>query len=212
MDNESIKEICDAVTPEIMKLVQSIFSDLKKDIVLEIKDEASNNDIIGIRTLIESKVKEYEKRIVELEDIVSRLCYNTNETNVKKYEDRIVELEETVSRLCYKKDETTIQPAQRTKATAVDGINTLSSEQIEEIRSFSKLSIEKDGWIFYYKLHHDDYGYVDYGEIYKVKLDGTQNQKIFNGKAHGLFTNYFKLKGNMLYFYDIDNQERAIRI
>ncbi len=212
MNNESIKEICDAITPEIMKLVQNIFSDLKKEIVLEIKDEVSPNDLDEIQTLIDSKVNAYEKRIVELEDTVSRLCYKTNESNLQEYEKRIVELEETVARLSHKTNETSIKPVQRIKATAVDGISTLSAAQIEEILSFPKLSIEKDGWIYYYKLHHNNYGSVDYGEIYKVKTDGTQNQKIFNGKAHGLFIHYFELKNNMLYFHDIDNQERAIRI
>lgn len=186
MDNGTIKEICDVVTSEVMKQVQSNLSDMKPELLRTVTETATRKAVEAATQADDARCRTLEQRITLLETKISKLTATPPAP---------------------------AQPnAERIPARAVDGVTTLSSAQIEEILSYSELSIQRDGWIYYYKIHNGEYSSDSYAEIFKVRFDGTQNQKIFNGKAHYLYTHYFKLWGNMLHFMDIEGQKRAIRI
>ena len=207
MDNGTIKEICDVVTREVMKQVQSNLSDMKPELIRSVTEAAARQAVAAAEQSADNRCKRLEQRIAQLESAFQSVKSRCDglEKHAELLESRIAKLTATPP--------VPAQPkAERIPARAVDGVTTLSSAQIEEILSYSKLSIQKDGWIYYYKIHNGEYSSDSYAEIFKVRSDGTQNQKIFNGKAHYLYTHYFELSGNMLHFMDSEGQERAIRI
>lgn len=237
MDDKTIKEICDVVTEEVMKQVRKNLSAMKPDIIEQIKNSVKKNAIQETQRITDSKYNKIDNRISQLENknntekgnyqssitaLEKRIAQlelrgnnsdnNEYQSTIRTLENRIAQLEATIAKLTTKPTTPLYPKAERITAKAVDGINTLSLSQINEILSFPELSIEDDGWIYYYKLINKSGVGAEYGEIYKVRTDGSDNQKIFNGKAHGLYTSYFKLKGDFICFKDSNYQERAIKV
>jgi len=183
MDNSTIKEISDVVTKEVMKQVQSNLSDMKPELLRTVTEAAARKAIEAT----DAKYRGLEERIVQLE------------AELKK--------RPAVSPALAQPE------AERTSAKAVDGINTLSMEQIDDILSFPNFCREANGWIYYIKIIGD--GYDEYGELYKVRPDGTENQKIFNGKVspNEMYAKHdFKVSGGKLSFIDEENRDRVIRV
>ncbi|MBR1432094.1 hypothetical protein [Ruminococcus sp.] len=235
MDDKTIKEICDVVTAEVMKQIRKNLSAMKPDIIEQIKNSVKKTAIQETQRITDSKYNKMDNRISQLENknnaeksdyqsnipaLEKRIAQlelrgNNSDNNeyrstIRTLENRIEQLETTIAKLTAKPTTPHYPKAERITAKAVDGINTLSLSQINEILSFPELSIEDDGWIYYYRIIKP--GTLGYGEIYKVRTDGSDNQKIFNGKAHGLYTSQFKLRGDFLHFEDSDGQKRAIKV
>ena len=174
MDDKTIKEICDVVTEEVVKQVQSNLSAMKPQIIEEIKQSV----IQETKRMIDSRLDENDNRIAQIEYRIAGLANKSHESQQPIVENNLT--------------------------TVVDGINTLSPSQIEEILSFSELSVEKRGWIYYIKpIDQFD------GELYKVKIDGSNNQKIFKGKVR---TFILELKSDSLHFLDSELNDRVIKL
>lgn len=182
MDNGTIKEICDVVTAEVMKQVSKNLSAIKPELIEQIKNSAQKAAVQEAQRIIDSKYNKHEKRIAQLEETIAQLTAKQTEPEQTK--------------------------AERIPAKAVDGINTLSPTQIEDILSYTELYHEYKGWIYYIKK------IARYtGELYKVKTDGTQNQKIFSGQVSASHpASSFGVFNDMVYFEDSDNNKRSIRI
>lgn len=196
MDNNTIKEICDVVTDEVIKQVQQKLSEMKPDLIKTITEASVANAVEIIRKNID----------VQNDTTI----YQIQQKNAE-LEKRIVQLETQIKKSSAPQTSTT-KPT-RITPTAVDDINTLSAKQIDNILSFPDLHIIGNGWIYYYKIIATDYD--EWGEIYKVRPDGTENQKIFNGKASGYenyIGEYFNLKGNKLFFEDNKGNRRVIEV
>lgn len=196
MDNNTIKEICDVVTDEVIKQVQQKLSEMKPDLIKTITEASVANAVEIIRKNID----------VQNDTTI----YQIQQKNAE-LEKRIVQLETQIKKSSAPQTSTT-KPT-RITPTAVDDINTLSAKQIDNILSFPDLHIIGNGWIYYYKIIATDYD--EWGEIYKVRPDGTENQKIFNGKASGYENDigeYFNLKGNKLFFEDNEGNRRVIEV
>lgn len=187
MDNGTIKEICDVVTSKVMKQVQSNLSDMKPELLRTVTETAT-------RKAVEAATKAVDARCITLEQ-------------------RIAQLEAKISKLTATPP-APIQPKpERIPARAVDGVTTLSAAQIDDILSFPNYCHEANGWIYYIKVIKQGYG--GYGELYKVRPDGTQNQRIFNGKVSNNEIDaqfHFSVSGDRLCFKDSDGRERAIRV
>ena len=188
MDNRTIKEICDVVTAEVMKQVRQNLSAMKPELIQSITTASAEKAVETVRNSMNTNDKtDYSKliqRILDLELQVDRL-------------------EKKISNLSAQnpKNSPASVKAQRVTATEVDGINTLSSEQMEDILSYPTLCVKDHDWIFY--VNHR-------GELFKVKIDGTQNQKIFKGKVNRNLT--IHLTGNELSFHDTDLMRRSIKV
>lgn len=196
MDNNTIKEICDVVTDEVIKQVQQKLSEMKPDLIKTITEASVANAVEIIRKNID----------VQNDTTI----YQIQQKNAE-LEKRIVQLETQIKKSSAPQTSTT-KPT-RITPTAVDDINTLSAKQIDNILSFPDLHIIGNGWIYYYKIIATDYD--EWGEIYKVRPNGTENQKIFNGKASGYENDigeYFNLKGNKLFFEDNEGNRRVIEV
>lgn len=196
MDNNTIKEICDVVTDEVIKQVQQKLSEMKPDLIKTITEASVANAVEIIRKNID----------VQNDTTI----YQIQQKNAE-LEKRIVQLETQIKKSSAPQTSTT-KPT-RITPTAVDDINTLSAKQIDNILSFPDLHIIGNGWIYYYKIIATDYD--EWEEIYKVRPDGTENQKIFNGKASGYENDigeYFNLKGNKLFFEDNEGNRRVIEV
>ena len=132
MDNGTIKEICDVVTSEVMKQVQSNLSDMKPELIRSVIEAASKKAVEAAIQAADAKCRTLEQRIAQLEAKMSKL---TAATPVPEY-----------------------PKAERIPAKAVDGITTLSAEQVDDILSYPKLCIEANGWIYYIKVLKQGYG------------------------------------------------------
>lgn len=83
MDNNTIKEICDVVTDEVIKQVQQKLSEMKPDLIKTITEASVANAVEIIRKnidvqndttiyQIQQKNAELEKRIVQLETQIKK--------------------------------------------------------------------------------------------------------------------------------------------
>lgn len=231
MDDKTIKEICDVVTEEVMKQVRNNLSAMKPDIIEQIKNSVKKTAIQETQRITDSKYNKMDNRISQLENknnaeksdyqssipaLEKRIAQlelrgNNSDNNeyrstIRTLENRIAKFEETIAKLTAKQTEHEQSKAERIPAKAVDGINTLSPVQIDDILSYTKLCREYKGWIYYIKK-------IDkhIGELYKVKIDGTQNQKIFAGKVEAWYVTDFHVSNDMVYFEDSEGNERSIR-
>ena len=206
MDNSTIKEIRDVVFMEVMKAVQSSLSEIKPELIESITAAAAARakvEVIKSTDLtnnVEFRKLRQEKSILE--------------NHVAMLESRVAKLEaQLVASSSSKPKETVQEKAVQKPASAVNGINTLSSDQIDDILSYQHYYREAKGWIYYIKVIKK--GYDGYGELYKVKPDGTQNQKIFAEKVStdSIDVEFdFNVKGDKLTFVDNEGNDRVIRI
>lgn len=208
MDNGTIKEICDVVTSEVMKQVQSNLSDMKPELIRSVTETAARQAAATAEQSAENRCRRLEQRIAQLESAFQSVKSRCDgfEKHAELLESRIAKLTATPP--------TPVQPkAERIPARAVDGITTLSTAQIDDILSFPNFCREKNGWIYYIKVVKE--GGYKYGELYKVKPDGTQNQRIFDGRVSASETDAkydFSVSGDRLKFTDFDYRERVIRV
>lgn len=228
MDNNTIKEICDVVTDEVIKQVQQKLSEMKPDLIKTITEASVANAVEIIRKnidvqndttiyQIQQKNAELEKRIVQLETQIKKSSAPQTST-AKPTKIASTLSNPVITAFSHLRQVNTTEKTSTTKPTriaptAIDNINTLSAKQIDDILSFPDLHIIGNGWIYYYKIIATDYD--EWGEIYKVQPDGTENQKIFNGKASGYENDigeYFNLKGNKLFFEDNEGNRRVIEV
>lgn len=187
MDKGTIKEICDVVTSEVMKRVQSNLSDMKPELVRSVTEAASRKAIEAATQVADVKCRTYEERITQLEAKIAKLTLATPPPAQPK--------------------------AERISAKAIDGVTTLSTSQIDDILSFPNYCREANEWIYYIKVVKQ--GYDGYGELYKVRLDGTMNQKIFEGKVSNSETAanlFFRIWGDKVQFRDADDRMRSIKV
>lgn len=208
MDNGAIKEICDVVTSEVMKQVQSNLSDMKPELIRSVTEAATRQAVAAAEQSSDNRCKRLEQRIAQLESAFQSVKSRCDglEKHAELLESRIAKLTATPP--------TPVQPkVERIPARAVDGITTLSTAQIDDILSFPNFCRESNGWIYYIKIVVE--GYDGYGQLFKVRPDGTQNQRIFNGKVSNneLDAKYeFSVSGDRLKFKDIDDRDRVIRV
>lgn len=209
MDNGTIKEICDVVTSEVMKQVQSNLSDMKPELIRSVTEAAARQAAATAEQSAENRCRRLEQRIAQLESAFQSVKSRCDglEKHAELLESRIAKLTATPP--------TPVQPkAERIPARAVDGITTLSTAQIDDILSFPNFCREANGWIYYIKIIKNDY-FGGYGELFKVRPDGTQNQRIFDGKVSNseIDAEYdFSVSGDRLKFKDADGRDRVIRV
>lgn len=193
MDNGTIKEICDVVTSEVMKQVQSNLSDMKPELIRSVTEAAARQAAATAEQSAENRCRRLEQRIAQLEATISKLSATPPAPAQPK--------------------------AERLPARAVDGVTTLSAAQIDNILSFPDYYREANGWIYYIKVLKQGYG--GYGELYKVRPDGTQNQKISSERVSTSSTDTdrsfsslgaFDVKGDKLQFIDANRNKRVIRV
>ena len=185
MDDKTIKEICDVVTEEVMKQVRKNLSAMKPDIIEQIKNSVKKTAIQETQRITDSKYNKIDNRISQLEATIAKLTAEPAKPQQPK--------------------------AERIPTKAVDGINTLSPSQIDEILSFPAYYREANGWIYYIKVNPDGYG----GYLFKVKPDGTQNQKIFNEQISGGEYDadvFFRVTENEISFKDYKGRSRIIMV
>lgn len=134
-------------------------------------------------------------------------------------EQRIAQLESKISKLTATPPVPAQPKAECVPARAIDGVITLSATQIDDILSFPYYYREANGWIYYIKVLKQ--GYSGYGELYKVRPDGTQNQKISSEResissanTDPMFSSLgaFHVKGDKLQFIDANGNKRVIRV
>ena len=214
MDNGTIKEICDVVTSEVMKQVQSNLSDMKPELIRSVTEAAARQAAAAAEQSAENRCRRLEQRIAQLESAFQSVKSRCDglEKHAELLESRIAKLTATPP--------TPVQPkAERIPARAVDGITTLSAAQIDDILSYPCFYREANGWIYYIKVLEQ--GYSGYGELYKVKPDGTQNQKISSERVSTSSTDTdpifasmgaFHIIGDKLQFKDTNGNKRVIRV
>lgn len=212
MDNGTIKEICDVVTSEVMKQVQSNLSDMKPELIRSVTEAAARQAVATAEQSAENRCRRLEQRIAQLES-----AFQSVKSRCDGLEKHAELLESRIAKLTAAPPAPVQPKAERIPARAVDGITTLSAAQIDKILSFPDYCREANGWIYYIKIIEKGYGlpYQGYGELYKVKPDGTQNQRIFNGRVSIFDVDvqcYFSVSGDRLKFKDADDMVRAIRV
>lgn len=162
IDNNTIKEICDVVTEEVINKIRQELSAMKPELIQAITEASTAKAIEEIR-----KNDEPEKRISQH-----------------------------------------VPPA-----SAIGDINTLSAAEIDDIFSYTNRCCEANGWLYYIKIIKGKNGkniHGKIGELYKVRPDGTENQKIFADKVSVNGTLF--LNGNILSFRDSDFNPRRIKV
>lgn len=199
-EGNTIKEICDVVTSEVIKQVQQNLSQMKPDL---------------IKVVTEASVARSTEAVKKLVDAEYSVAFHKLQNKNADLENRLALLEAKIMNQTVSPNSDFAEKPDRIKAKAVDGINTLSAEKIDDILSFPNFCREANGWIYYIKVIKCKYSSDNYGFLYKVRPDGTENQKIFAGKVSGTEISaelYFKVKDDRLSFRDIDGNERVIRV
>lgn len=172
MDNNTIKEICDVVTEEVMKQIRQELSAMKPELIQAITEASTAKAIEAIRK-----------------------TENIAESN----------------QLQQKNDEPEKRISQHVPpASAIGDINTLSAAEIDDIFSYTNRCCKANGWLYYIKITKGENIHGKIGELYKVRPDGTENQKIFADKVS--VNGRLFLNGNILNFRDSDFNPRRIKI
>lgn len=195
IDNNTIKEICDVVTEEVMKRIRQELSAMKPELIQAITDASTAKATEAIRKTVDAQnstaIRQFQQKIEILERRISQL------------EMKITKLSAPQPTVSTEKPTITATKAVIT-AKAVGRINTLSATQVNDILSYPNLYCEANGWIYYIKKG------IFAGELYKVRLNGKENQKIFKGKVSANDTLF--LNGNILSFMDSNFQPRRIKV
>ena len=205
MDKDTIKELCDLITAEVMKQVRMEISEMTPSLIDSITNTAASRATQAAKDSLNATSN---PTLARLHDQIAAL-----ERRNAKLSSDLAKLSTTPQQ-----SSPSFGSVQRPAATAVGGVNTLSPAELEDIRSYSHTHIETSQWIYYCKIVRKPKpgfewanSFDEWGELYKVRPNGTENQKIFSGKVYiWPLWESLKLKGNRLCFTDIDRRERSI--
>lgn len=197
------------IVDEVMSQVRSNLSAMKPALIKEIVSEVS----VQIKQNYQTENEKLRKRISELEKRVSQLENKSKTVSSPPPYVPPVSTPQTVDSKTKPVFEGSYFDRYANKT------NTLTPAEVDKILSFPNFYREANGWIYYIKIVKNAGNYYggigDYGELYKVRPDGTENQKIFDEKVSivEFFAEYdFRIDGDKLSFKDAQGRDRTIRI
>ena len=200
MNEETMKACCEQIESDVKLHMQKRFAETEEYLMHFITEKTldlmNNEEYLRLR----QKSAELEERVNELERRLSELQFSAH-----------------------------VMPSMPTTprhpAEAVDGIGTLSEPQMDLILSFPDFCIEVNNWVYYIKIVKDNDYFYDahnyrkahegYGALYKVRPDGTENQKIFDGKVNinrSPSEFFYDAETGILHFVDWDERSRTIKV
>lgn len=208
LKEEMMQEICDVVIEEVTARVQQKLSEMKSELINEIAGEAAEIALSAIMSDINSErrsiIRELEQQNAELNKLIDQLKTNS---------------EGSAASVPFTAPAKSSKSAKK-PTTAASGISKLSPKEVENILSYPDYYRKFCNWIIYIKrLSEKKSSFIGrreyYGELYKVRTNGKDNQKIYKGKVSSSKVDaelYFKIKRKRVHFKDIDGNERVVDI
>lgn len=165
--------------------------------------EAENEKIsMIVERVAETMKKEYGSAVAEFESKLTE-AYDL----IDKLSKRIEKLETAVN--SGQAQQSSSQEYKTVSSFPTSGeITTLSEEQIQEILSYSDKYKKKEDWIYYtYPLNNKDYAY-----LYRVRSNGTDNEKILPMKIYARSAYDWDIKADCIEFRDENSNKRRMPI
>lgn len=207
MDNNTIKEISDVISDNLMNQIRHNLSEIKPELINEITET--------VRKSISTQLDDLEARISKLEsnttEEIKTVNFNKPKTNLNNSDTILYSpqwgssplSDEQIAKIINKCVE-----VNKRKPSAVDNKKILTPSKMDEILKNPKNFVIGNGWIYY--IVHYSYS----ASLYKVKLNGTENQWIPDIKltCHPEYFDEFYLEGNDLHYTTNDGLPRVIDV